>query len=62
MVVWHVLYFVWVVLLTCGVEILEGAVVSTGGSALGRLLLYESGIGISTVVPEKMKVAVDTYD
>lgn len=32
------------------------------GPASGKVLVYESGMGISIVVPEKIYVAVDTYD
>lgn len=53
--------------LPCDTEVVDGAVVSIGEVVAdepvsGKVLVYESGMGISIVIPEKIYVAVDTYD
>lgn len=45
--------------LACGAGVSNGAVDCAGELTAGRLFVNESGMGISTVVPEKMNVAVD---
>jgi len=64
-VVQHLLVMVSAVPLACGTGVRDRDVdsaeaVVAGELTAGKLFVYESGIGISIVVPEKMYVAVDT--